>query len=87
MSWGRDARRPVMALRTSLVARSVSVPSSNSIVVVETPSVMLDVMWRTPERPASESSIRRVTWTSISAGAEPGRAAVTATSGKSMSGF
>ena len=76
-----------MALRTSLVARSVSVPSSNSIVVEETPSVIWELMWRTPDRPASESSISRVTWTSISLGAAPGLTAVTATSGKSMSGL
>ncbi len=44
-------------------------------------------MWRTPDRPAIESSITRVTCTSISVGAAPGRAAVTATSGKSMSGL
>ncbi|MNS96433.1 hypothetical protein D3C72_1307310 [compost metagenome] len=44
-------------------------------------------MWRTPDRPAIESSITRVTWTSISAGAAPGRAAVTETRGKSMSGL
>ncbi|MNR08793.1 hypothetical protein D3C85_1249670 [compost metagenome] len=61
MSWGREARTPLMALRTSLVARSVSVPSSNSMVVEETPSVIWELMWRTPDRPASESSISRVT--------------------------
>ncbi len=42
MSWGREPRTPLMALRTSLVARSVSVPSSNSMVVEDTPSVTLE---------------------------------------------
>ena len=44
MSCGRLERRPLMALRTSLVARSVSVPSSNSITVEEEPSLIDELM-------------------------------------------
>jgi len=38
MSCGRLPIRPLMALRTSLVARSTSVDSSNSMTVTDTPS-------------------------------------------------
>jgi hypothetical protein len=62
-----------MALRTSLVTRSWSTPSSNSMKVDEKPSPTVELMWRTWPRPAIESSIRRVTWVSSSLGAAPGR--------------
>ena len=77
MSCGRVPMRPLIALRTSLVAFSTSVDSSNSMIVTETPSVTVERMCRTPLRPAILSSIRRVTWVSISVGAAPGRLALT----------
>src|SRR3989338_5560307 len=87
MSWGSEPRRLDMALRTSLVTRSWSTPSSNSITVVEAPSTIVELVCRTWPSPAIESSIRRVTWVSSSLGAAPGRTAVTTTIGRSTSGL
>ena len=44
MSCGRLPIRPLIALRTSLVAFSTSVDSSNSMIVTETPSVTVERM-------------------------------------------
>src|SRR5262249_31433494 len=71
---------------TSLVARSLSVPSSNSMLVVEIPSSMIDVMCLMLPMPATASSTLRVTCVSSSTGAAPACVTVTDTTGMSMLG-
>ena len=54
--------------------------------VVDAPSLTVEVMCLTWPRPATLSSIRRVTWVSSSVGAAPDWITVTTTTGRSMSG-
>jgi hypothetical protein len=75
------------ALRTSLAAVSGSVPSVNSTVVTEEPSLIEVETSSTPSRVATAFSTTRATCTSISLGAAPGCATVTVTVGRSMSGM
>ena len=82
MPCGKSARIWVTALRTSLTARSVSVPRRNSAVVTEMPSEISEVMWRTPAIPATAVSTCRVTEFSISSGDAPARLTETVTIGK-----
>src|ERR1700733_3116384 len=68
---GKLARTRVTASLTSFNAGSVLVSSANWIVVIDSPSVIDDEMWRTPSTPEMPSSIVLVTWDSSSAGAAP----------------
>src|ERR1700754_4847092 len=69
--FGRLARTRVTASLTSFNARSVLVSSANWIVVTDRPSVIEDVMCRTPSTPDTPSSMVLVTCDSSSAGAAP----------------
>jgi hypothetical protein len=83
---GSSARMRVTASRTSFTARSMSLPKTNSTVVLDTPSWTLEVMCTTSPTVATEFSTMRVTWVSISAGAAPVSVTVTVTYGMSTSG-
>ena len=83
---GRSERILAIASFTSFTARSELIPSRNSIVVVERPSAIVDVMCLTPLMPATASSTRFVTWLCSSDGAAPDCVTVTETSGRSMFG-
>ena len=82
MLCGRLLRIWAMVLRTSFTDLSMSVPSANSTVVEDAPSVIVEVMWRTPVMPANAFSIRVVTDFSISSGDAPDCATETVTIGK-----
>ena len=71
MPGGRLTRTWSTAVRTSSVAFCMSVPSSNSIEVVDEPSETLDEMCLTLAMPAIAFSTGRVTCVSICAGAAP----------------
>ena len=71
---------------TSFTARSVFVPSWNSIMVLEDPSVIVDLMCLTFVTPATESSTRLVTCVSSSTGAAPDCVMSMVTIGMSMFG-
>ncbi len=87
MSWGRFCRICDTALRTSFVARSVFVPKTKVIVVVELPSVTVDRSSSMLPKLAIASSIFLVTWNSSSAGPAPGCVTVTRTVGTSILGL
>src|SRR5580704_1161523 len=76
----------VTACLTSLRARSVLVSSLKMTVVTEIPSVIDEVMWRTPSTPETPSSIVFVTWASSSAGVAPNGVTTTDTTGISAFG-
>jgi hypothetical protein len=69
-----------------LSARSGFASSRNSTIVVEAPSVSVEVMCLTPVTPAMASSIFFVTCVSSSAGAAPACVTCTCTTGTSMLG-
>ena len=83
---GSSWRTFATASFTSLTARSVLVPSWNSMVVIEDPSVMDDLMCLIFETPATESSTLFVTWVSSSTGAAPSWVISTVTIGMSTFG-
>ncbi len=83
---GNCARMRLTESRTSFTASCTSFSSWNSTIVVELPSLMVDVMCLIAPMLAILSSILRVTSVSICVGVAPGRLAVTDTAGKSMSG-
>ena len=77
----------VTASFTSLSARSVFVSRWNRIVVLDSPSVMTELMWWVPVTPATASSTIFVTRDSSSAGGAPTCATVTEMTGTSMFGM
>ena len=83
---GRLERTRVTASLTSLSARSVLVSSANWMVVTDTPSVIDEVMCRTPSTPETPSSTVLVTWDSSSAGAAPNCDTATEITGMSAEG-
>ena len=83
---GRFIRTLAIASFTSLTARSVFTSRRNSIVVVEVPSVIDEMMCLTPFTPATASSTHFVTWVCNSLGAAPAWVTVTETIGMSMLG-
>src|SRR5512136_853490 len=87
MSCGKFWRIWATALRTSLVARSLSVPKTKLMVVVETPSVTVEISWSIFPKLATASSIFFVTWDSNSEGPAPGWVTVMETAGMSMLGL
>jgi hypothetical protein len=86
MSCGRSARMRLTAARVSSSAPGRSVESWNSIAVVLTPSVTVEVTRLTPSSVATWSSTLRVTSVSNWLGDAPGWLMVTTTIGKLMSG-
>ena len=84
---GRDPRIWSTAFLTSATASFGSVPISNSIKVLELPSLAVELIELTPliERTADSTSC--VIWFSISVGAAPGWEIDTLTAGNSMSGL
>src|SRR4028118_1353271 len=86
-SWGRFWRIWAIALRTSLVARSLSVPKTKLTTVLETPSLTVEIMLSILPKPAIASSTFFVTWASSSVGPAPGWVTVTETAGKSIFGL
>ena len=86
MPSGRLLRICEIALRTSLTARSVGVPSWNCTKVVLLPSRTVLLISSTPVMPRIADSTRWVTCVSISFGAAPGCDTETIAAGKSMSG-
>src|SRR5215471_16195832 len=83
---GSSPRTRVTASRTSLTARSMSLPKMNSTEVADVPSVTVDMMCVTSPTVATAFSTMRVTCVSSSAGAAPGSPTVTVTTGMSTSG-
>ena len=83
---GRLERTRVTASLMSLIARSVLVSSANWMVVTDRPSVIEEVMWRTPSTPETPSSMVLVTCDSSSAGAAPNCATATEITGMSAEG-
>ncbi len=86
MPRGRSPRMRATASLTSFSARSVPTSSRSSTVVVELPSVTLEVTCLTPATLATASSTLRVTWVSSSAGAAPVSVTETETIGTSTLG-
>ena len=83
---GRSARTSATASLTSFKDRSVSVPSRNSRIVDDMPSVKVEVICLTPVMFATASSMTFVTCVSSSAGAAPDCVTFTETIGTSMFG-
>ncbi len=83
---GRSPMIWSIASLTSCTALSVGTSMRNSTAVVVEPSLTVEMTFFTPVRPATASSISRVTCFSSSAGAAPLCVVVTATSGTSMLG-
>ena len=74
-------------MRTSLVARSLFVPKTKLMVVLDTPSLTVERNSSIFPKPATASSIFLVTWFSNSAGPAPDWVTVTCTVGTSILGL
>jgi hypothetical protein len=64
----------------------MSVPQSNSIQTIESPTAVADRTRRTPAAPFTAASMGKVTWLSTSLGAMPGASVRTVTVGAVRSG-